>query len=548
MVLDSKNLSNAYKSGANNVHNHYLTIDKLNVFPVPDGDTGTNLNLTISNAIKELEEWKGDSLAELCKVFNHNLVMGARGNSGVIFSQIFTGFHEAIIETNPAKLDAKLLIKCFMNAKVSAYKAVMSPVEGTILTVIRILAETMQKDSKRVQKLTLEGFFEEVIKIADQVVQETPKMLAVLREVGVVDSGAYGLARFFEGVAYYFSNHKIIAIKKEQTIETDIVADLNLSKLKDKFGYCTEVILNIDPDMASKAGFSLEKVKTFLFSNKGKSIILAHDVNILKVHVHLMQPGYVLVFLQQFGEFQQVKVENMDLQVAHHQHALQRGNTFAKKISLMAIVPSLELKDYFTDELKVDYVIVAGRLMNPSMKTIIHKLNQSDSEHIVLLPNNRNIFLLVEQAAKSVKDIGVKIIPTSSIAEGTVAAINYSPELPIKQNMNVMKQAIRAGRFYSINKADRDVTINNVNIKKNDFFAIQKGKVIKKQANMQALLKTIFDQFMQRNAEIVTIFVEQKADPLSISFAKKYLDENYDVEYEIVPCGSMTHDLVIAIE
>lgn len=540
--INNKIFKKMLVSGANNVYNHYPEVDKLNVFPVPDGDTGTNMYLTIANAVKAIEDEENDSITELSNAFSRGLIWGARGNSGVIFSQIFRGFSKKINKKNIIGDD---LLEAWQEATNMGYKAVMEPVEGTILTVVREATEKtieQTKDKNDCRKI-MNSFLEN----ARQSLHNTPNLLPVLKEVGVVDSGGAGFVYFIEGMVQVLNNGK--KIEKKSNISSNVGNNINLKLDEENFGYCTEVITLLEKD--KEADIDINKVQTILKDQGCKSIVAVQDTGILKVHVHSLIPGQILNYLQQFGEFSKIKVENMDEQAKKHVIETKKERKLENDYAMIAVVSGEGVYNYYHDTLKINYLIDGGATMNPSTDDFIKAIDQVDAKVVYILPNNSNAILAAEQAAKIEKDQGksdVWVIPTISIAQGMVGVINFDAEKSPKKNYSAMNSAIKKSISIQIAKATKTTTINGIDIKQNEYMGIIEKKIYNHGFEFLELIKQLFKKTISKSSEIITIFRGKDATKSDLDALSKYIDEELDIEIEIVDGHQPIYPFILVIE
>ncbi|ASP27958.1 dihydroxyacetone/glyceraldehyde kinase [Spiroplasma corruscae] len=541
-------LKNMITSGVNNIYNNYPKIDKLNVFPVPDGDTGTNMNLTCTNGLAEIEDVNFENAYELMSKFSRGLIMGARGNSGVIFSQIIKGFSVGFkVDDSQSVASWK---NAFKNAKEVAYSAVMKPVEGTILTVIR---ETSDAVNLLEDNLKIEDFWLNVIKASKQSLDKTPELLPVLKEVGVVDSGGYGLVKFFEGMENYIRVGKIITRTKK--LEENTGNNIELDNI-DEFGYCTEAIVNLMDDYIDS--LNVDVVRSTLEGYGNTSIVVVTDSDILKIHTHALMPGQVLTFLQQYGEFKSIKVENMTLQAEKHTTAKAKKNSLINdndrkrelknEIASISVARSKGIADYFKEQLVIDYVINAGSKMNPSTNDFLEAIEKVDAKTVYIFPNDSNVLLAAKQAKDLEKHSKVVVIETTTIPEGITAYLNLDPDETIKKNESSINKALKNVTSIAVNKAARDAKIDNVEIKKNQYMALVNRKVAIATDNLNETLTKVLSKNINSKTEILTIFTGIDATYKDVSNLRKYLDENFDVEYELVDGGQEVYTFIIGIE
>ncbi|AHI53189.1 DAK2 domain-containing protein [Spiroplasma culicicola] len=537
-------------SGVNNLYNNYPHIDKLNVFPVPDGDTGTNMNLTCTNGYSEIENEDFDSIGSLMTKFARGLVMGARGNSGVIFSQIIKGFANGMKDQET--LNLATWKAAFAQAKEVAYAAVMKPVEGTILTVIRQTSEYVNSIES---EMDTEAFWNSVIEAANVSLDNTPELLPPLKEVGVVDSGGFGLVKFLEGIQHFAINLK--PIEKLKKLEENTGGNIEMA-IEDEFGYCTEAIVLLNDDLIGK--LKVETVRTTFEQYGNTSIVAVMDNDILKVHTHALMPGQILTYLQQFGEFKTIKVENMTLQAERHvsdttgetgsgaKEAAQKQRTLSNDVATIAVVRSRGMVNYFKDELNVDYVIDGGPKMNPSTNDFLQAIEAVNAKTVYVFPNDGNVLLAAKQAKDLEKMSKVIVLETKTIPQGITGYLNLDPEESTKKNESNIAKAIKSVTSVSINKAARDATIDGVKIVEGQYMMIVDKKVTIATNSLTEIFSRSLAKFITSKTEIITVFTGADASFKDINDLRKYLDENHDVEYEVVDGGQEVYSFIMGIE
>ncbi|CBW54189.1 DAK2 domain-containing protein [Mycoplasma mycoides] len=541
-------LKNMITSGVNNLYNHYPQIDKLNVFPVPDGDTGTNMNLTATNGYNEVIDVEYESIGKFLSAFSRGLIMGARGNSGVIFSQIIKGLSLGM--NNAKELSVSEWKSGFSKASEIAYKAVMKPVEGTILTVIR---ETSEKVSQLADDTDIKDFWKQVVKNANQSLENTPNLLPLLKEVGVVDSGGYGLVKFLEGIEYYVLNDQIV--NKLDKLEVNNGGNIDM-QIEEEFGYCTEAIVMLNDDWINKLQNSVIRDQLQIFGNT--SIVVVVDNDILKVHTHSLSPGQVLQFLQQYGDFQTLKIENMNLQAnkqVKNKDQKWKENSDIKterklinETAIISVVSSEKQKRYFEDELGIAFAINAGAKMNPSTEDFLQAIETVDAKTVFLLPNSSNVYLTAKQAEKIENKSKIYVIQTKTIQQGMVAALSFDPSLTASKNYSYLSKSFRNVVSFNITKAEKNTTYNGIEIQKDNLLAIVDNNIIGAEQTLEAIFDKQLSKYIKSKTEIITIFVGGETNEQDLVQLRKFLDEGYDVEYEIVDGGQETYNLLIAIE
>lgn len=498
-------------SGANNLYNNYPEVDALNVFPVPDGDTGTNMNLTISSGAKEIATRNDASIYDVAKAFSRGLLMGARGNSGVILSQIFRGFAQGLkgkIEATAQDISDALLM-----GKEVAYKAVMRPVEGTILTVIRessqALADSVYPD------MSLDEALDILLKEARESLKRTPNLLPVLKEAGVVDSGGAGLCKIIEG--FDLALHNQIVEKNMPDVVSDsvvepIIGNVQASLEHKEFGYCTEFILKLpeDPIKAKKKNFVPSRFSGVLNSH-GNSIVMVHDDDLIKVHIHTLNPGNILTYAQQFGEFVKIKVENMSEQHTHliEEDAKAKEDEIKKQpkkpFGLISVGAGKGIVDLFKD-LNCDYIVSGGQTMNPSTEDFIKAIKSINAEQIFILPNNSNIIMAATQACDVMnEEVKCTVIPTKTIPQGLVSAMMYNPESDYDTNYNDMMESLSSVKSGQVTFAVKDTSFEGMEIHKDDFIGICDKKILATEKDKIKCALKLINTMIDEDSSIITI-------------------------------------------
>lgn len=498
-------------SGANNLYNNYPEVDALNVFPVPDGDTGTNMNLTISSGAKEIATRNDASVYDVAKAFSRGLLMGARGNSGVILSQIFRGFAQGLkgkIEATAQDISDALLM-----GKEVAYKAVMRPVEGTILTVIRessqALADSVYPD------MPLDEALDILLKEARESLKRTPNLLPVLKEAGVVDSGGAGLCKIIEG--FDLALHNQIVEKNMPDVVSDsvvepIIGNVQASLEHKEFGYCTEFILKLpeDPIKAKKKNFVPSRFSGVLNSH-GNSIVMVHDDDLIKVHIHTLNPGNILTYAQQFGEFVKIKVENMSEQHTHliEEDAKAKEDEIKKQpkkpFGLISVGAGKGIVDLFKD-LNCDYIVSGGQTMNPSTEDFIKAIKSINAEQIFILPNNSNIIMAATQACDVMnEEVKCTVIPTKTIPQGLVSAMMYNPESDYDTNYNDMMESLSSVKSGQVTFAVKDTSFEGMEIHKEDFIGICDKKILATEKDKIKCALKLINTMIDEDSSIITI-------------------------------------------
>ena len=546
-VINGLTLKEMIISGANNLFNCYPEVDALNVFPVPDGDTGTNMNLTISSGAKEVANRNDISVYDISKAFSKGLLMGARGNSGVILSQIFRGFSMAL--EGKETINATDLAEAFISGKNVAYKAVMRPVEGTILTVIRESSELLNE--KVEPNWTIEKCFDVLLKEAKASLNRTPDLLPVLKEVGVVDSGGTGLVKILEGFQQAVLGN---VIEKNMATVTENETQAAGAEMEGKeFGYCTEFLLRVpeNPSEAGKKPF-VEKRFSSVLSSHGNSIVIVRDEDIVKVHVHTLIPGYLLNYAQQFGEFVKIKIENMSEQhteLANSGKAPENKKQEQKEYGIIAVAAGKGVEELFK-EYRVDYVVTGGQTMNPSTDDFIKAIKQVNAKKVFILPNNSNIIMAANQACE-VCDEGVeaRVIPTKTIPQGLTACMMFNPEEDFDANTSEMTASLESVKSGQVTFAIKDTSIDGVEIKKDEFIGISNKTILCSNPDkVQATIETI-ESMIDDCSSIVTILVGEDVTKEEVDKLSSYLTDKYqDIEFDIKTGNQPVYSFIIGVE
>ena len=557
-TIDGKTLKKLLISASNNLFNHYPEVDALNVFPVPDGDTGINMNLTMTSGANEIASLDSDDVFTIAKTFARGLLMGARGNSGVITSQIFRGFSLAL--EGVQEIDALTLAAAFKQGSETAYKAVMRPVEGTILTVIRESSSALSRQVK--EGLPIDRTLEILLQEANISLNRTPELLPILKEVGVVDSGGTGLMRIIEGM-YLAACDEFVEREQSTTSGSGVASSASSSNIEDEeFGYCTEFIMSLGPDSVKKI-FNQKRFSEWL-NNHGNSLVVVRDEDIVKVHVHTLTPGEILNYAQQYGEFLKLKIENMTEQ----HHALAEG---AKVEPHQDLVPEDEKQDlpkeriknaiiavssgegistYFK-ELGVTYIVSGGQTMNPSSEDFLSALRKINAENIFILPNNSNIVMAASQACDIVADEGINafVIPSKTIPQGIVAAMNLDPEADSEENLKNMRYSLKNIKSGEVTFSIRDCELNGVKIQKDDFIGIFEKDIVCGTKDKFECLVELVDRMVDEESAILTIFLGEDVKREDLFSSKKYLEEKYpDLNIDIKDGKQKVYSFLISVE
>lgn len=567
-TIDAVTLKQMFISGANNLYNHYPEIDQLNVFPVPDGDTGMNMNLTISSGAKEIANRPDtDDILSLASSFSRGLLMGARGNSGVITSQIFRGFAKGL--EGKKALNAVVLAEAFLAAKEVAYKAVMKPVEGTILTVIREASAALADYCK--PSTSIEDAMNYFLEQARISLDHTPDLLPVLKEVGVVDSGGAGLVRIIEGMAlaadgkFVERNADVQAAPESEKVVASPYAGAKLSEDEEGYGYCTQFIIRLGSPEEGKKAFSEKTFKKFLQTH-GKSVVIVRDEDIVKVHVHTLTPGNMLNYGQQFGEFVTITIENMseehrnieegkkatDYSIGPSEPKKEEEPSGPMKEAAMVAVSAGAGLDELFKELGVEVIVSGGQTMNPSTEDFVTAIKKCNARNVYLLPNNSNIVMAASQACDVMEgsDISARVIPSKTIPQGMAAAMQFNPELDPDSLFTAMKGALKSVKSGSVTYAIKDTDIEGVHVTKGYFMAMKDKTIVSCVKDKNEALFDLVDSLVSPSSAVLTVILgEDVSEEEGASIAEE-LESRYgdDVEVDVRPGGQPVYSFLVGIE
>ena len=548
-TINVEMLAKMFLAGAGNIEAKKEFINELNVFPVPDGDTGTNMSLTIMAAAKEVSALQKLNMKDLAKAISSGSLRGARGNSGVILSQLFRGFTKAIKEVK--EIDCLILANALDKAKETAYKAVMKPKEGTILTVARGIADKGWELAEETDDL--EVFIPEIIKHAEHVLSKTPDMLPVLKEAGVVDSGGQGLLEVLKGAYDAFLGKEIDYSAIASSTGAAVTKVSAEAATEIKFGYCTEFII-----MAERE-FTEEDEKTFkaYLESIGDSIVCVADDEIVKVHVHTNDPGLAIQKALTYGQLSRMKIDNM--REEHEEKLIRDAQKLAKEqkekkkeaqkeFGFIAVSIGEGLNEIFK-ELGVDYIIEGGQTMNPSTDDMLNAIDEVNAKHVFIFPNNKNITLAANQAKSLVKDKEVIVIPTKTVPQGITAIINFVPDLSAEENEEVMLEEIKNVKTGQVTYAVRDTHIDDKEIHKDDIMGIGDSGIIAVGTDIAATTKEMLETLVDEDSELISIYYgadvsEEDAEKLTAEIEEKYPSVDVDTHFG----GQPIYYYVLAVE
>ena len=548
-TIDAKLLARMFLAGAKNLEVKKEWINELNVFPVPDGDTGTNMTLTIMSAVKEVNNLEDVQMTSLAKAISSGSLRGARGNSGVILSQLLRGFTKGIRDLE--ELDAVALARAVDKGVETAYKAVMKPKEGTILTVARGVADKALELAEDAENL--QTFLEDVLEEGRRVLAKTPDMLPVLKEAGVVDSGGQGLMVVLEGAFDAFMG-KEVDLTFDGGESAKVVKITPQAEADIKFGYCTEFIIVLNKEFTAEDEVDF---KAYL-SSLGDSIVCVADDEVVKIHVHTNDPGLAIQRALTFGSLSRIKIDNMreehqeklikDAEKIAAQQAEEAAKAPKKEVGFISVSIGEGFGQIFRD-LGVDYLIEGGQTMNPSTEDMLNAISKVNAEHIFILPNNKNIILAANQAKALTKDKDIIVIPTKTVPQGITAVINYVPEKSVEDNEKDMTEEITRVKTGQITYAVRDTHIDDKEIHEGDIMGIGDHGMLAVGKEVAAVAKETVEQMVDDETELISIyygegFTEEEAEKLAGE-----LEEQYDYCDVEVNCGGQPiYYCIISVE
>ena len=520
---------------ANNLYNNHKYVDSLNVFPVPDGDTGTNMNMTMTSGIREIAELNTNNASEIAKAFSKGLLMGARGNSGVILSQIFKGMAKEMDHSHD--IDVKMLRSAFKGAKEAAYKAVVNPMEGTILTVIKDVTDALDEYLKKRSNCSIELVLGFAVEEAKKSLETTPELLPILKEAGVVDSGGAGLVYILEGLYAGAKGERI----ERQIIDED-AADGKAAKAvssEEGYGFCTEFIARLNDPL----NFDEDGVRENLMG-RGNSIVFVRDEELLKVHIHTLTPGDILNFAQQYGELIKIKVENMQEQ---HNHLIAT-EAKRKKYALITVAAGNGMEKIFRS-LRADFVVKGGNTMNPSTSDFLEAITFVNADTVFIMPNNSNIILAAKQAATVCKSSKVIVIETKTIPQGVLACTMFNPEEDVDTNtmeMNSAKDSVKTGQ---LTFAVRDSNSDGFKIEKGDYIGTTGKKIVACAKDRIEAAKQMLDNMIDNDSSLLTVYVGEGANEEETQKIVDYVNDNHlMMDVEVKQADQPVYYYIFAVE
>ena len=556
-TIDAQLLRKMFLSGAKNLEIRKNWINELNVFPVPDGDTGTNMTMTIMSAAGDVNALKNPTIDDLAKAISSGSLRGARGNSGVILSQLLRGFTNAI--RDHSELDGDLIVAAMQKAVETAYKAVMKPKEGTILTVARVMYEKAQDVE---DKEDLDNLFQVILTSGDEALAMTPELLPVLKEAGVVDSGGQGLMTVMHGMVDAFNglelNLDFIAPETNvQTVREPISTD------DIKFGYCTEFIVKLEKEFTEE---DEDSMKEFLLS-LGDSLVFVAGDNMVKVHVHTNHPGRAFEKGLEYGQLTRMKVDNMReeheeklfnsdvVRAAREEEEKRKAeaeenarNAERKESAFVAVTIGDGLAELFRG-LGVDAVIEGGQTMNPSTDDMLHAIKEANAENVYILPNNKNIILAANQARDLVTDCNVYVVPTKTVPQGIASVVNFVPGKDPETNFEDMTEELANIKSGEVTYAIRDTTIDGTEIKSGDIMGIGDDGILAVGADVEHVVLHMLDKMIDEDSELVSLYYGEKYSEEDASALAEMIEEKYpDIEVEVNYGGQPLYYVILSVE
>ncbi|MEI4831063.1 DAK2 domain-containing protein [Bacillus sp. FJAT-53711] len=553
--IDGKRLAQMILQGANNLTNNVKLVDALNVFPVPDGDTGTNMNLSMTSGAREVKKNPSEHAGKVGVSLAKGLLMGARGNSGVILSQLFRGFSKSIEQKETlTTVDFADALEAGVE---TAYKAVMKPIEGTILTVARETSKHAVTVAKKQRDFVL--FMEEVVKEANASLNRTPDLLPVLKQVGVVDSGGKGLVVVYEGFLAELKGETITSDEPAQPSMNEMVraehhrsVQSQLSTEDITYGYCTEFMVKLDEEKMKEHNFSEQKFREDI-SVYGDSLLVVSDDEIVKVHIHAEHPGDAMNYGQRYGSLINIKVENMreqhtallDEPAVMHEEVKQSAEK--QPYGIVTVAMGSGIKELF-ESIGATVVIEGGQTMNPSTEDIVKAIEEANAEKVIILPNNGNIVMAAEQAA-SVLNQEVIVVRSKTVPQGMAAMLAFNSVGTLEENAANMNEALTHVKTGQITYAVRDTEIDGVTIHKDDFMCIADGKIVSTDAKKLEAAKKLLENMLDEDAEILTILQGEDASEEEVAALVAFVEEKFeDVEVEVHNGNQPIYSFIFSVE
>ena len=537
-TLNGQTLKQLLISGSNNLYNHYPEVDALNVFPVPDGDTGMNMNLTLTSGSKEIQNRSDENAYEISKVFSRGLLMGARGNSGVITSQIFRGFSKGL--DGLEEVNALAFSAAFQKGVEVAYKAVVNPVEGTILTVIRESSQFLADNVK--ENMSIEKCLDLMLQEARESLKRTPELLPVLKEAGVVDSGGTGLIRILEGMRIAAGGD---FVERSQATATEAQ---NSTEEGEEEGYLLEFVLKL---LKEKKAFNENRFSNLLSTNGDDLVVNVKD-DCVKVHIRVLSPGDILNYAQQFGEFLKLKLVNLKIGESAEELDFEEEEEAKEKTeyAMISVSAGQGIED-FLKEIGVSVVVKGGQTMNPSSEDFVSAIKKANAHNVFIFPNNSNIVMAASQACDMVEDAdtNVYVIPSKTIPQGISSAIMFNPEADPEENFRSMKAALKNVKSGEVTFAIRDTEIGGVKVKKDDFIGIFEKDIVVDNPNKLETLMTLLEKMIYEDSSIFTILVGQDVNDEEMNQVSELIAEKFsDLDLDIRKGDQPVYSFLIGVE
>ncbi|MDP1417922.1 DAK2 domain-containing protein [Peribacillus simplex] len=551
--LNGKRFAEMIIQGANHLAANAQMVDALNVFPVPDGDTGTNMNLSMTSGAKEVQNNVQEHIGKVGTSLSRGLLMGARGNSGVILSQLFRGFAKAI--EHKSEINSEEFAQAFEAGVQTAYKAVMKPVEGTILTVAKDAAK--QAVSSAAKHIDLIQVMEEIVTEANASLKRTPDLLPVLKEVGVVDSGGQGLVFVYEGFLAELKGEALPVRSANGPSMDDMISAEHHMNVQGHmntedivYGYCTEFMVRLESEKLANKSFDEEKFRNDL-SEYGDSLLVISDDEVVKVHIHSEQPGMCLNYGQQYGSLIKMKIDNMREQhtaiVGETNTPLQTKPSTKEKYAVVSVAMGAGISELFKS-IGAKSVIEGGQTMNPSTEDIVKAVEEAYADHVIILPNNKNIIMAANQAADVLGD-HVTVIPTKTVPQGMAALLAFNPSLDAEENKKAMNEALSHVKTGQITYAVRDTNIDGLAIETGDFMGIAEGTIKVKDKDMTQAAKDLLSNMIDEDSEILTILYGEDTTAEDVESLVAFCNENFeDVEVEVHNGKQPLYSFIFSIE
>lgn len=548
--LDGSQFTQMILLGAQHLANNAEKIDALNVFPVPDGDTGTNMNLSLTSGADKVKNIQSDNISEVSQAFSKGLLMGARGNSGVILSQIFRGFSQGIGDKR--SLTTNDLAIALQEGVTTAYKAVMKPVEGTILTVAKDSANIAVQEAKTEQDIIV--LMDKVVKEAKASLKRTPDLLPILKEVGVVDSGGQGLLTIYEGFLAFLKGEDLPELEMSDVDMTEMInaehhkiAQDFMSADEIEYGYCTEFMVQFETDKLTAHPFQEDEFKAELLE-QGDSLVVVADTDLVRVHVHTEYPGNVMTMGQRYGSLVNIDIENMREQHTEIMAYESKNKTVPQAdYALITVAMGSGIKSLF-ESLGVTVIIEGGQTMNPSTQDISDAIKQANAKKVIILPNNKNIVMAAEQAADLAGE-NVRVVSTTSIPQGITACLSFHPDSSLDENQEAMMAATGEVKSGQVTYAVRDTKINGIEIDKGNFMGLADGQMKVSDQSKFETVKQLLSELIDGNDEILTILYGEDIEPSEIDQLEQYVEQTYsDVEVEIHEGKQPIYSYILAVE